>query len=96
MSRGTIMSQQILDELKAAGAVGDISLRFFDEKGSIVRHPINESVIGLNAASIRKIPRVIAIAGGPEKKQAVRGALNSGLIDVLITDYETGMNLLEE
>lgn len=96
MSRGTIMSQQILDELKEAGAVGDISLRFFDEKGSIVRHPINDSVIGLNAASIRNIPRVIAIAGGSEKKQAVRGAMNSGLIDVLITDYETGMNLLKE
>ncbi len=96
MSQGTIISQQILDELKDAGAVGDISLRFFDEQGRIIEHPINDRVIGIEADRMRNIPRVVAIAGGSEKKQAIRGALNSGMIDVLITDYETGKKLLEE
>ncbi len=96
MSQGTIVSRQILEELKAAGAVGDICLRFFDEKGRIIKHPINDRVIGIEADSIRNIPRVVAIAGGSEKTLAVRGALKSGLIDVLITDYETGKKLLEE
>ncbi|RKX84957.1 MAG: sugar-binding transcriptional regulator, partial [Spirochaetes bacterium] len=57
---------------------------------------INDRVIGIETDGIRNIPRVVAVAGGPEKTQAVRGALNSGLIDVLITDYKTGKNLLEE
>ncbi len=96
MSRGTIISQQVLDELKTAGAVGDISLRFFDEQGRFIRHPINDRVIGLEVNNIRKIPRVVALAGGSEKTQAVRGALKSGLIDVLITDEKTGKKLLQE
>ncbi|RKX96841.1 MAG: sugar-binding transcriptional regulator [Spirochaetes bacterium] len=96
MSRGTIISREILDELKAAGAVGDICLRYFDGQGRIIKHPINDRVIGIETDGIRNIPRVVAVAGGPEKTQAVRGALNSGLIDVLITDYKTGKNLLEE
>ena len=96
MSQGTIISRRTLKELKDAGAVGDISLRFFDEQGRIIEHPINDRVIGIEADRMRNIPRVVAIAGGSEKKQAIRGALNSGMIDVLITDYETGKKLLEE
>ena len=96
MSQGTIISRRTLKELKDAGAVGDISLRFFDEQGRIIEHPINDRVIGIEADRMRNIPRVVAIAGGSEKKQAIRGALNSGMIDVLITDYETGIRLLQE
>ncbi len=96
MTQGNLITRQTLSELKEAGAVGDISLRFFDEEGKIVGHPINERVIGLGAEEIRHIPRVVAVAGGQDKKRTIKGALNSGLIDVLITDYKTGKNLLEE
>ena len=96
MSHGSILSESTLEELKDAGAVGDISLRFFDKSGRLLDHPINDRVIGITSESMRKIPRVIAVAGGLEKRQAIMGALNSGLIDVLITDYETGKNLRKE
>ena len=94
--QGNLLSSQTLKELKSAGAVGDISLRFFDVEGNIVGHPINQRVIGLSADSVGHIPRVIAVAGGQNKKRAIRGALNSGMVNVLITDYETGMKLTEE
>jgi len=96
MSQGNLLSLQTLKELKDAGAVGDISLRFFDEEGILIDHPINQRVIGLGAEGIKNIPRVVAVAGGQNKKRTIKGALNSGLIDVLITDYKTGENLLEE
>jgi DNA-binding transcriptional regulator LsrR (DeoR family) len=96
MSQGNLISPRTLEELKDAGAVGDISLRFFDEEGRIVRHPINERVIGISAESLERIPRVVAVAGGQHKRRAVKGALNSGMVNVLITDYETGKKLLEE
>jgi len=55
----------------------------------------NKRIIGISELEIRKIPRVIAIAGGLEKYEAIKGALNSELIDVLITDYDTGMRLIK-
>ena len=95
MSQGNLLSPQTLKELKDAGAVGDICLRFFDEEGTLVGHPINDRVIGLSAERIRNIPRVVAVAGGQVKKRTIKGALNSGLIDVLITDYESGRMLVK-
>lgn len=96
MSQGEILPTDTLKEIKTSGAVGDISLRFFDSIGNLINHPVNERIIGISESEIRKIPRVIAIAGGAEKYEAIKGALNSGLLDVLITDYETGMKLRKE
>jgi len=95
MSQGDILPADTLIEIKKLGAVGDISLRFFDISGNLIDHPINDRIIGISSMDIRKIPRVIAIAGGLEKYKAIQGALESGLIDVLITDYKTGIKLLE-
>ena len=96
MSQGEILPVDTLKEIKASGAVGDISLRFFDSSGDLINHPVNDRIIGINDLEIQKIPRVIAIAGGQGKYEAIKGALKSGLLDVLITDYETGMKLIEE
>jgi DNA-binding transcriptional regulator LsrR (DeoR family) len=42
---------------------------------------------------IRACPQVIALAGGAEKCNAIRGALQGNYIDVLITDYPTARSL---
>jgi len=94
MSQGEILPEETLVEIRSKGGVGDISLRFFNSSGDIINHSINERIIGISDLEIRKIPRVIAIAGGLDKYKAIVGALKSGLIDVLITDYETGKELI--
>ena len=96
MSQGEILPVDTLNEIKTSGAVGDISLRFFSSSGNLINHPINERIIGISDLEIRNIPRVIAIAGGQGKYEAIKGALKSGLLNVLITDYETGMKLSSE
>jgi len=96
MSQGKILPKNTLTDIKRTGAVGDISLRFFNSDGSIVSHGINKRIIGLSSSEIKKIPRVVAIAGGVEKYNAIKGALKSGLINVLITDYETSIKLMKE
>ena len=42
-----------------------------------------------------RMPRVIGLAGGHEKVEAVLGALRGRYIDILITDELTGIELLE-
>ena len=45
----------------------------------------NLPAIALSEAQLRRA-RVIAVAGGERKAGAVRGALRTGILDVLVTD----------
>lgn len=91
-----ILKESDLAELRAQGAVGDIALRFFDENGCAIDHPINDRIIGLDLTQIKQIPRVIGVAGGDGKYEVIRGAVRGRLIDVLITDEFTATRLLRE
>lgn len=90
---GNIFSARELADLAEAGAVGDISLRFFDKDGNLVKTPLDERVIGLSLEDLSKVERVIALAGGREKTNAIAGALRTGIIDMLVTDKFTAERL---
>ena len=81
-------------DLVAAGAVGDIALRFFDAKGAPVRSSLDERILGITAEQLHKAPRVVAVAGGPDKADAIHAALKSEIADVLITDQQTAEELV--
>jgi len=82
--------------LDKMGAVGDISLRFFDAEGNFIDGAVNERVVGLTVDEIREIPRVVGIAGGSHKRSTIGAALKTGLLSVLITDKEIAGILLNE
>jgi DNA-binding transcriptional regulator LsrR (DeoR family) len=92
---GNVFSSNELAELREAGAVGDSSLRFFDDNGKIIKMPLDDRVIGMSFEELKNVDRVIALAGGPGKTQAICGALKLGVIDLLITDKFTAQRLLE-
>jgi DNA-binding transcriptional regulator LsrR (DeoR family) len=83
------------DRLHAAGAVGDICLRFFDSAGNLVPSDLDDRVVGIDADTLRKIPRRIGIAGGESKHQAIHAAVVGGWINVLLTDTVTAAALLQ-
>lgn len=91
---GNVFSSRELDEIREAGGVGDISLRFFDEDGRFVKTPLDERVIGMTLEDMSRIDRVIALAGGKAKVTAIRGALRTRVIDLLITDKFTAERLV--
>jgi DNA-binding transcriptional regulator LsrR (DeoR family) len=91
---GNVFSERELDELDRLGAVGDICLRFFDERGRTVTTPLGERVIGLSLDQLRSVPRAVGVAGTEEKFEAIRGALEGRLINVLITDRFTAERLI--
>ena len=95
MQAGAILAEEV-EQLRAQGAVGDIALRFFDADGQPVKHEINDRIIGLDLDQIRRIPRVIGVAGGAEKFEVVRAALRGKFINVLVTDDQIATRLLEE
>jgi len=89
----TILTQADLDEVVANGAVGDIALRFINSKGDLVRSELNERIIGIDINQLHQIQRVVGVAGGRNKIEPIRAALNGKLIDVLITDQMTAKAL---
>lgn len=90
-----ILTQEEFDRLQVQGAVGDIALRFFDRHGQVVEHELNDRIIGLDLDQIRRIPRVIGVAGGTQKLGVIRAALVGKLVHVLVTDDRTAVRLLE-
>ncbi|HEX8049006.1 sugar-binding transcriptional regulator [Rhizobium sp.] len=92
---GNIFSSRELADLADAGAVGDISLRFFDLKGNTVKTPLDERVIGVSLEELAKVDRVVALAGGEKKTAAIAGALRVGVIDTLVTDKFTAQRLID-
>jgi DNA-binding transcriptional regulator LsrR (DeoR family) len=95
-SSGNIFSPQEIKMLAGKGAVGDICLRFFDVKGQQVVTPLDERVISMELEQLRRVKRVVGVAGGKRKITAIRGALEGQWINVLITDVSTAERLLEE
>jgi DNA-binding transcriptional regulator LsrR (DeoR family) len=93
---GNVFSSRELADIAEAGGVGDMSLRFFDADGATVKTPLDDRVIGMSLESLENVDRVIALAGGRSKTQAIRGALRTGAINVLITDKFTAERLVAD
>jgi deoxyribonucleoside regulator len=80
--------------LMAAGAVGDMCTRFFTPEGEPV-HVLDDRLIAIEWDELRKIPLVVAMASGLEKRDAILGALRSGCMNVLVTDESTARAVLK-
>jgi DNA-binding transcriptional regulator LsrR (DeoR family) len=93
-SSGNTFSMEERKELKRLGAVGDICFRFFDKDGELVTSPLTDRVIGIEPASLKRIRRVVGVAGGSRKVEAILAALRGKWINVLITDKRTAEGLL--
>lgn len=93
---GNVFTDQDLEDLKNAGAVGDVCMRFYDEQGKPVRTSFDDRVIGIGTDQIRRTRRRVGVAGGRRKFEAIRGALRGGWISTLITDLSTAQRLLAQ
>lgn len=70
-----------------------MSQRYLNSEGEQVITPLNERVIGMNLEQLGNVPRVVALAGGKSKTQAIDATLKSGVINILVTDKFTAERL---
>lgn len=89
------LPRTVLPSLLKKGAIGSINLRYFDKDGILVPSEINDRIIGLTLDELKKISRVVGVAGGSAKLEAIYAALQARLINVLVTDHLTAKALLE-
>ncbi len=80
----------------AAGAIGEIGGRCFDEDGNAVRGPVDDRVVGMTLEQLRSVPHVVAIAYGEGRSQAVRAVARSGTVHTLVCDAAIAAHLLAQ
>ena len=89
------LSQEDL-EIIHSSAVGDICSRYIDVDGRICHESLNSRTIGIQLDELSKKEQSILVAGGPQKVDAIYGALRGKYPNVLITDHFTAKSLLEK
>jgi DNA-binding transcriptional regulator LsrR (DeoR family) len=81
-------------DLVARGAVADICTIVVDADGRELDSPAVARAVGISAPELRRVPEVVAVAGGAEKIAAIGAALRSGFVRTLVTDSQTAKSLL--
>lgn len=93
-SSGLFYNESMIEQLAKKGAVGDICLHYYDKNGKPVLSTKEDPILGMDLQLIKNCPQVMALAGGVNKVNAIKGALKGGYIDILVTDKITAQSLL--
>jgi deoxyribonucleoside regulator len=94
--RNRLISPEELEELSAAGAVGEICGKHYDFKGKVLDAEFNHRTVSIDLQKLQKIKTVIGVAGSPAKTDAILGAVRGHLINTLVTDTTAANILLEK
>lgn len=77
------------------GAVGDLLGRIIDNGGNELDIPFNKQLIAIPFESLMKVGNRVGIGGGPSKYRSIGAVLRKGLINILVSDYDTCRYILE-
>lgn len=80
--------------LEGRRAVGEICGYYFDSAGRFCAPELAERTISLPLEILQRVPLVVAVAAGAHKIDAIVGALNTKLINVLVTDEASARLIL--
>ena len=91
--------------LRALGVVGEINYHPYDRDGVIVDRrelrPLTQRVLAVTPTRLHELSAsygklVVAVAGGPDKRAAILGAVRGRFANVIVTDEDTATALLAE
>ena len=90
------LSMSQLEELRDAGAVGDVCGVYVDIAGKPVDSPLTKRMFGIDADTLMAIPNKIGVAGGESKILPIIGASRARFINILVTDEVAATGILRE
>ncbi len=94
MYKAGYISLEESNELISAGMIADICARRFFSDGSMADTPLNERVIGIDIADLRRVPVIIGLGYGGERAESIIAAANAGLISVLFLDESAAITII--
>lgn len=83
-----VISGDTMVDVRNLGGVGELIGHFFDCDGQLVETELTDRTLSISINDLRD-SRIVAIAGGEEKVNAIWAILKSKLLDGLITDERT-------
>jgi len=89
------VTEREMAEIRAAGAVGDVTGWYLDRNGKVLDIPLHERLMSPPPEMLRSIPVKIIETAGLRKADALTGAIRGGWVDVLIIDEELAAALCE-
>ncbi|MFB3825921.1 MAG: sugar-binding transcriptional regulator [Bryobacteraceae bacterium] len=75
-----------IETLRRAGAAGEILGRFYDAQGRECASPLRDRVVSLGLEELRRIPNVVAVVSGADRRDAILAAIRGGLVKALVID----------
>jgi deoxyribonucleoside regulator len=92
----TTLGRAMARELAHDGAVGEVLVSPFDERGRFVCDALRERTIAYDARELPtgRVPVRIGVASGPAKIRPLLGALRGGFLTTLVTDQATAEAVL--
>jgi DNA-binding transcriptional regulator LsrR (DeoR family) len=93
--RAGYLTRHDMEALIAAGVVGDVVAHQLDAAGRRLDIPANRRAISLDAESLRRLPRVIAVSGGVNKARAILAGLRGQYCTCLVTDAWAAKRVLD-
>jgi len=91
MSARRDMDESEMKKLKDKGAIAEAFGLYFNEDGEVV---YSTASVGLSMADLKKINKVIAVAGGVDKARAIISVVSPKYHDILITDEITAREII--
>ncbi len=96
MLKAGYISAEDMRDLEDRGVVGDMSLQYFDRSGNTDAYrEFNDRVAGMPLEQMRQVENKICIGSGLGKAEALYGALRGGYVNILVTDEECALRLIE-
>jgi DNA-binding transcriptional regulator LsrR (DeoR family) len=89
-----LLSATEIETLIAAGAVGDMLGKFFDEEGALVASSLNRRTPSIPLEIMRE-RELVLLAAGLTKRDALRAVLRSGIANRLIVDGDLALEVLD-
>jgi len=93
LQNGVVTAAQLAD-YQTKGAVGDIVGEWYDQRGRLLAVDLQKVRVGIAIRDLRAMKNVIGIAGGIDKAVAIRGALEGGYLDILVTTEDVARELV--
>jgi len=89
-----VLGPDIVGDLEAADAVGEVLVSPFDLHGRFVGDELRDRTIAFDARELPRVQVRIGVAGGPSKVRPILGALRGGMLTTLVTDQPTAEAVL--
>jgi len=89
-----LLTEEEIEVIRKNGVVGDIASNYFHFDGTPYNDNFLNRIITIRLEDLKRVPIRLGIAGGSIKVNAIIGALNSKLVNYLVTDSITARLLM--